>query len=409
MPADREKKVLTEKELREYAERAVPAAEDPWPAIRQRLQTELRPEPERASASGPERGWPPQLVPSTPLGYALAVLSVLILAVGAYAASGPVRELSRQGLLGGPEPGHGEGSGVEEQPNPGEQGHERQGVPDQWAEDLLRWNTPEVREANLDVRLNETRTVGRITVALERAYADEGNVVIVYSTSGWDNQEGHSGLAMPTLSDESGATFESVGNSGMVTDPMRESIVGKDATIEVLEPSEKLEASGRHEFRLRTQLDPSYGTSDGQGNGATEAAKTLTFDFAIPVHELDVIDVGQTVEANEISMTLDRVENSPARSQAILCFDPPQDEKYIWLPLTKRPIINDFFLNESLHRTEPEEPTGCVGYDLYSSLYDNPGAHSITVTKIEGRTRAYTKPEETISGPWTFEFETPEP
>lgn len=104
MPDNPENRVLTEKTLREYAEREVPDTEDPWPGIRQRIQAVPAcrgTEPEMTSASGPGRRWPPQLVPGTLLGYALAVLSVLILAMGVYTASGPIRELSRQGLPGG--------------------------------------------------------------------------------------------------------------------------------------------------------------------------------------------------------------------------------------------------------------------------------------------------------------------
>jgi hypothetical protein len=415
MPDNPQNRILTEKAIREYAEREVPNSQDPWPGIRQRIQAVParreagpRPEPERTSASGPGHRWLPRLVPGTPLGYALAVLSVLILAVGVYAASEPIRELSQHGLPGGV--GSGERSGSESQPGPDEQERGQQGVPDEWAEDLLRQTASEIAEADLDVRLNETRTVGGITVTLERAYADEDNVVIVYSASGWNNQPaqapGPAVISLTRLEDGSGTTYEPVASLGAVTDPADQSVkVASEAAVEFFDPSEKLEFPGEHNFRLNLELDPSPGQS---ADGAAEELKTLTFDFSIPVRGIDVIDVGQTVEANGIRMTLARVENSPARTQAFLCFDPPQDEKYNWLPLAKRPIIDDFFMNASLWDTEPEAPTGCVSYDLYRSLYDKPGVHSFTVTEIEGRTHADPYPERTIRGPWTFEFEVPE-
>jgi len=125
---------------------------------------------------------------------------------------------------------------------------------------------------------------------------------------------------------------------------------------------------------------------------------------------METIKVGQTVEANGVPMTLDRVENSPARSQAILCFDPPRDEEFTWVPVIERPNIaeSDVFSNELSYKERPEKTTGCVGYDLFRSLSGDPGSHSITVTELQGRTTINANPDETIVGPWTFEFEVPE-
>lgn len=416
MPDNPENRVLTEKALREYAEREIPNAEDPWPGIRQRIQAipsrreaGPRPEPERASAPRPGRRWPPRLVPGTPLGYALAILSVLILAVGVYAASGPIRGLSQQGLPGGV--GSGERSGSESQSAPDEQG-----VTDEWAEDLLRQTAPALAEADLDVRLNETRTVGGIRVTLERAYADEDNVVIVYSASGWNNQPaqapGPAVLSLTRLTDDGDTTFESLNGFGVVTDPADQSIkVASEATVTFFDPSERLESPGRHDFQVSMELDTSPGQSNRRDGGSAGQLETITFDFTVPVRELDVIDVGQTVEANGIRMTLDRVENSPARTRAFLCMDPPQDEKYTWLPLVERTDIapGAVFENESLRDIEPENPTGCVGYNLLRPLYDKPGVHSFTVTEIEGRARDGASPKRTVRGPWNFEFEIPDP
>lgn len=107
-------------------------------------------------------------------------------------------------------------------------------------------------------------------------------------------------------------------------------------------------------------------------------------------------------------MTLERVENSPARTEAILCFEPSRDEKYTWVPVVPRPDIaeSDVFSRESLYGA-PIEKVGCVGYDLFRSVYDQPGHHSLTVTRIEGRSPSSDDPElmqlrETIDGPRTF-------
>ncbi len=109
--ADRSKRHL-ERVLRECAESGVPETASPWPVIRERLGWR-DPEEARASEARTNEGRAaeaphvrrPLLVPDRPLGWALAVLSVLILGLGAYAASGPVRELFGGGPLGPGSPG----------------------------------------------------------------------------------------------------------------------------------------------------------------------------------------------------------------------------------------------------------------------------------------------------------------
>lgn len=106
--ADRSKRHL-KRVLRECAESGVPDKASPWPEIRERLGGRGTVEA-RTSAIRTNEGTVvdapstrrPLLIPDRPLGWALAVLSVLILGLGAYAASGPVRE-----LLGGGPPGPG--------------------------------------------------------------------------------------------------------------------------------------------------------------------------------------------------------------------------------------------------------------------------------------------------------------
>jgi len=91
--ADRSKRHL-EKVLRECAESGVPDPANPWPAIRERLsghptgQTRVigTHTSEDRAADGP-RNRRPLLVPDRPLGWVLAAFSVLILGLGAYAAS----------------------------------------------------------------------------------------------------------------------------------------------------------------------------------------------------------------------------------------------------------------------------------------------------------------------------------
>lgn len=355
------------KALRGSAEMRVPGAADPWPEIRESLVGS-------EAVAGPRKSRRFRLVPRTRAGLVFAVLLVMLFGTVGFAATG-------------------------------------------WVDEIFRNFAPEVGESNLGVQLNQRQTVNGITFTLERVYADEDNVVVGYSVEGFRDQfEGYPISGLPMVSDGSGRAFEYVGGGGMITDPMYENEGGERASdLAFFEPSKKLDVSEKHEFQFELTLNPRARVDGQDGSSEIDAARNLIFDFDIPVHKVDVIQVGETVEANGISMTLDRVENSPARTEATLCFDPPRDEKYTWVPVIERPDIaeSDVFGNDSLYSAKPDETIGCVGYDLFRSLYDQPGSHSLAVTQIEGRAPSARNPElmeleEKITGPWTFEFEVPE-
>ncbi len=362
-----EQRERVEKALHACAEQRVPGTADPWPEIRERIGGSATPSHHRSHRRF-------RFVPRTRSGLVFAVLLMMLFGTAGFAATG-------------------------------------------WIDELFESFAPEVQEANLGVQLNEKRTVDGITFTLERAYADEDNVVVGYSIEGfedWGNRYPTTGP--PVVTDGSDRAFEYVGGGGMGTDPMYGN-EGEErlSDLAFFEPSNELNPSAERSFRFELKLNPEAGDGGGQDDSPAKAAdQTIVFDFGIPVHEVDVIRVGQTVEANGVSMTLEQVENSPARTEAVLCFDPPRDDKYNWVPIVERPNIaeSDVFTNEMLYYTRPEAATGCVGYDLFRSLHDQPGTYSLVVKRIEGRvptTRNFeTKLEEEIIGPWAFEFEVPE-
>ena len=103
-------------------------------------------------------------------------------------------------------------------------------------------------------------------------------------------------------------------------------------------------------------------------------------------------------------MTLDRVVNSPARPQAVICFRPP-DDKHEWYPLVETQPAD----------REPIE-TLPLGDGCWSApLYDRTEGHSsVTVTSLDGfpTDETATGPEmmqpKMLAGPWKFDFEFPE-
>lgn len=337
--------------LRACAEAGVREIADPWPEIRTRLRAEKQvPTRER------------RFVPRTRLGWALVAVAVMLFGTGAYAGTG-------------------------------------------WVTELFDDTAPEIEEGGFGVPINQKKTVDGATITLDKAYADQGNLVVGYSVRGGMEPGG-----ALKVTDGAGRTFEYVGGLGIVTDP---SMTPRDeerfSDLAFFEPSRELPVTGSHRFRLDLgHASSQAGRGGGPRDGLTD--EPLVFSFEVPVREMQTISVGQTVEANGFSVTLARVENSPARSQAFLCFDPPRDEEYTWVPVVERPNIaeSDVFTNESSYMEKPEKTTGCVGYDLFRSLYGDPGTHSFTVLELQGRAGTKVTPDKTITGPWTFEFEVPE-
>jgi hypothetical protein len=338
--------------LRVCAEAGVPENPVPWGEIRERALAARRPSSPR---------W--RFVPRTRAGLAFAVLLVMLFGTVGFAATG-------------------------------------------WIDEILQENAPEIVEDNLGVPLDKEQSVDGLSFTLERAYADEDNVMVGYSIEGFDDwNEGYRATGMAKITDGSGRTFEYVGGLGMGTGgPGHNPEDGERLTdLAFFEPSEKLGTSPGHRFRLEMKLNPNIDGGEGSPG-------SVAYDFEVPVHELKVIEVGQTVEAGGVPITLQRVENSPARTGATLRFDPPRDGVRAWVPIVGRPNTSqsDVFSNEWLYLEKPAKTTGCVEYDLFRSLHDDPGRHVITVTELQGRSGTKTNPDETIEGPWTFEFEVPE-
>jgi hypothetical protein len=411
-----------EKVLRGCAELGVPDTRDPWPAIRERVTGERmskRTSEERASeervAAEPHRRrvWPSRLVPNTPLGYALAVVSLLILAAGAYAASGPFRELIGYGLPG---PGA---------PSPGETTNRGQG--DDGSEDahsltysVFRSHVP----GGGGEEIGQTRTADGARVTQGWAYADAKSVVVGYTVE--DLEEGRRvsgypaefqpllGSQKPTrrekeylkkhglgtdvvdLTDESGTGFRMVNNSGQVSEGPDNMVEGPLVNMVAFKPEERLEPSQKHPFRLEIPLyeSPVVPLEEKQLPPEPFEGEPFIFSFEIPVHPGPVVEVNQKDTANGITLTLERVTNSPGRPEAVICFEPQNDVRG-WFPMGKDLNYEDFSW------------VAGKGHCLEMMLNDPLEGHSsVTVEQIELNPA---NDGELIRGPWRFNFEVPGP
>jgi hypothetical protein len=388
----------------------MPDTGGPWPAIRERVTGE-RMSGKQASegrvAARPHRrrAWPPRLVLHTPLGWVLAILSVLILGAGAYAASGPIGDLLRYGLPG--PAGHGETTN-RERADGGSEG----------AYSVFRSNVP----GGGGEKVGQTRTAEGAKITLGWAYADSKSVVVGYTVE--DLQEGrrvggHPAELQPLLvweepahreekylekhglgtdgvdlTDESGTGFQMVNNSGMISEGPDNMVKGPLQNMVAFEPDQSLEPSEKHRFRLKIPLYERAVVPLEEKELPPEPFEDepFIFSFEIPVHPAPVVEVNQKDTANGITLTLERVTDSLGRPEAVICFE-PQDDVRGWFPTGKD-------LN-----SEDLSPVAGEGNCLEMLLnYSLEGRSSVTVEQIE----LYPANDgEVVRGPWRFDFEVP--
>jgi hypothetical protein len=378
---------------------------------RERTSEERASEERVAAEPHRRRAWPSQLVPNTPLGYALAVVSLLILAAGAYAASGPVRELFGYGLPGPGAPGPTEQTTNLGQADGGsEEAHSL-------AYSIFRSHVP----GGGGEELGQTRTADGAKVTVGWAFADAKSVVVVYTVE--DLEEGrrvgvHPAELQPllgyetrreaeyreehglgpdvvSLTDESGTEFRMVDNLGSSSDGPDNMAEGPLVNMVAFKPEERLEPSEKRRFRLEIPLYERavVPLKEKQLPPEPFEGEPFIFSFGIPVHPGPVVEVNQKDTANGVTLTLERVTDSPGRPEAVICFE-PQDDVRGWFPIGKD--LNSETLNWS-------RSGHCVEMMLNDPLE---GHSSVTVEQIEFNPAS---DGELIRGPWRFDFEVPGP
>jgi hypothetical protein len=392
-----EQRERLEKALRGCAEAGVPDSVDLWSAISERMNAE-RMSVTRArggpSMAGPRRRvWFPRLVPNHPLGWTLAVLSALILGVGIYVISGPVHELLQHGLPGTVGPGS--KKEVNHSRNPSHSG----------------------KESGLRTEIGQTQTADGARVTLDWAYADEKFVAVglhtqrldgprgselpdpdkvVLEPSLWDDTVSNEAELPPyvKITDESGQDFDTVGGGTR----------GESADA-VFDAPEGIEPGREHRFRLEVPLQEVPLQVGTKASGEPEPGP-FVFDFELPVRPAPTIELSQRVEAKGVTLTLERVVDSPLLPQAVVCFEPPDDE-HSWTPFLKY----DESYEKGVGSAPQKRGDGCWSLEMAAPME---GRSSVTVTNLQGFPSGPLDPSEagvvnpkTIRGPWIFEFKVP--
>ena len=357
----------------------------------------------------------------------LAAVSVLIVSVGVYAAAEPVKEFYRQGLPGTVEPGSEKSDSRDS-----DQGRAVQatGVSTELFQEALPG------DENLSLAENVNQTVNRdgASVTLEWAYADTDFVVLGFSVRDLEEDRRNAGNPatlepifvgkededVPSapdlrseLTDDDGRYFGSIDGVSMVASPGAgpKELRAPKAQTAVFEVPEGLNAGRKHSFRFDVFLEESAvptsmaEAEEGYRSEPKPPIGPLTFDFEIPVRSVPVVEVGQEETVKGITLTLERVLNSSGKPQAVVCFEPPDDD-YLWRPSTA----------PTGFQTEEPLPVDPLKGDCWSLTIEDPveGNSSVKVTELFGYPQSgqalQSKDEDgkQIEGPWIFEFEAPE-
>ncbi len=185
-------------------------------------------------------------------------------------------------------------------------------------------------------------------------------------------------------------------------------------------PEEELELSEGHHFRLEIPLveQPVVSMEEKQLPPEPFEGEPFVFEFEIPVHAVPVVEVNQEVRAKGVTLTLERVLNSPGRPRAVVCYELP-DDQHSWTLYGGKGSL------EGGHNKSGWTGSGSITYNppgkcqklmLEAPLEDR---SSVEVAAIEGYPDCPSGNVEAlkacdkkigyrrIRGPWRFEFEVP--
>jgi hypothetical protein len=368
--------------LRGCAERGISPTTEPWRKIEERLDA-------RGAAPARRR---PRFVPRTPLRVALAAALVLLFGMGAYAGFPMVQDVFREALPGG-------------------------------------------AGSDVGAEIGQERTDGGAKVTLEYAYADAGFVVVGYTvqdmkqdrtfgrfpsqltplqiddTDRTPEQEAAELPPRVDLTDGTGRDFDLVQGSVTYSADDPGDLKQPKPNVAIFKPSEGLEPGGGHRFSLKVALQeepifpPGFSGEIEAPRDGRDRLGPYEFDFEVPVRPVAVVEVGQEETVEGITMTLERVLNSPGKPQAVVCFEPP-DDGHLWRPSTA----------PTGFQTEEPLPVERAEGDCWALTLEDPveGRSSVKVTELFGYPRAEKAMQgdedgRRIQGPWTFEFEAPAP
>lgn len=295
--------------------------------------------------------------------------------------------------------------------------------------------TRQILQSNLGREVNLSQTVDGFTVTIQRVYADANRVVIGYTVSGPPDRTFNSFMFdRPRLSDGEGRALPGAGGLGAGVDTGTggylswfdgSAITGNPVELQLhLEvPSiTAIERTGQPPTALlRDPSSPREGVAIAPRIDEASWIHQLTipgpfdFRFSVPFVPGRVAEVGQTVTANGVPVTLEKVVVSPTETRAYLRVDPPAEiPPEHWSPIARLSVDGwDSRQGERGLEGGGSAGEGRYAYTFSNSLYDKRGEWTLTVEELVGIDPRRFEPEKGIvpqtrvAGPWVFRFTVP--
>lgn len=268
--------------------------------------------------------------------------------------------------------------------------------------------------------LNLTQSNENMTVTLNWVYADAHRIAIGYSTSvDMQYYEAVPSLVYSELRDSNGNSYPSAfggGGGGNASENIAEgeSIINFDVSMMDNVPSELIldyelifqeiarpdmqgtggGGGGSSSGTSSTTIPPQSSSGGGGGGGGNGTPPNMTvspngtpisfnFSFTVPFIPAQIIETGQSVTVNDITMTLESVVVTPSMTVAKLCYTNPANTD----PLFPYVIIEgESFTAQQVggYGIIEGDDRACVSVQYLESFYEQTGEWTITVPYLRG-------------------------
>jgi hypothetical protein len=258
--------------------------------------------------------------------------------------------------------------------------------------DLFQRHAPQIVGAGLARELDLSQTINGITVSLERAYADSNVALAGFTVSGPEARYQPEVGGLFTADGQNIPAMIGVGTRSKATMGDLDS----SATIVTFDTSSLKDVPS--ELRLILEVNvaglpviPILGESKIM-------AGPFKFEFEVPFHAGKSIDIGRTVAAAGVPVTLEQVVISPWGARAVLQL--PGGDKYM-------PAMVSFNLPDG------DSVNGAISKQMESSIVqyfmgDFTGqAGEWTMTVSELVLESADALQQRLAGPWVFRFDVP--
>ena len=259
--------------------------------------------------------------------------------------------------------------------------------------------------ANLIVYLNDTQTIGDVSVTLEYAYADANRIAIAYNGTALVPITSSASLGFTEihLTDDQGREFNNYlfGGGGGGGGGSAEATVVAVSFGLVDNYDASIIDDSPDELHLHLELTvgdmtPIMGGGGGGGGGGSvapaeaepfEPVGPFIFDFTVPFNPGRVMNEPQTVTAADIPMRLNRVVVTPSLTRLELCYEQPpiNDNSPYWNPVVSLTVDGEEVLaGTPLYRdmVSTSDDAECANYNILQALNDQLGEWELSIDTL---------------------------